>query len=124
MEESFAYEPAEPETEELEVNTIVPADLADTVDLIERNADDTVTAWFTEAGAARFGTEAVTLQFGRDCYIAEVEHNGVERFYEWAPGSPTNGAIGVEWATGNPAAAAIEVAEWAARVEAEEREAA
>jgi hypothetical protein len=114
----------EPEGEMLTVSTAVPEHLAGTVDLIERNADDTVTVWFTEAGTAVRCTDAVTLHFRADSYVGEITRNGVERYYEFAPGSPKDGAIGVKWAAGNPGAAAIEVAEWAARIEAEEMEAA
>ncbi|MFD2054215.1 hypothetical protein ACFSQT_14260 [Mesorhizobium calcicola] len=121
---SVMNEPAEPETEELVIRTEVPADLAGTVDLIERNDARTATVWFTKSAGAVLCTEAVTLTFGMDSYSGELTYNGVERYYEFAPGSPTEGAIGTAWAAANPAAAAIEACEWAERIEEEEKEAA
>ncbi|TPK78220.1 hypothetical protein [Mesorhizobium sp. B2-4-17] len=122
--EDFACEPADLEDFVPKIDASVPADLADTVDVVELNDPHTATVWFTKVAAARLGAEAVTLRFGRDSYTGELTRNDVERFYEFAPGSPTDGALGVAWAAANPAAAAVEAAEWAARAEDEEREAA
>jgi hypothetical protein len=125
VEEFFVYEEGGLIIKDSRVVTEVPADLADTVDLIDSDEDHhgpVTIVRFTRAGAAHFGAEEVRLRFGSQSYCWDLVHYGVERGGLFYPDSPAEGASGVAWATENPAVAALDAVGWAERILEDELE--
>jgi len=125
MEEFFAYAEGGSMVEDSRVVTEVPADLADTVDIIDNTVDPhgpITIVRFTKAGAEHFGAEDVRLRFCSRSYEWDLVHYGVKRSGAFYPDSPAEGASGSAWALENPAVAALDAVGWAERILEDELE--
>lgn len=78
---------------------------------IYRPHDDVIVVWLTKEGEKRYGVSAAEIVLKDNSYVVLADGDEVDLEIEYAPGSPTEGAMGVECARKDPANAVFDAFE-------------